>query len=297
MQYACNILADSVNSQGVRLTTFLLSYPRIVLAEFNTHRMFSRNTSSSRAIPVAKQIKRIRDDPFTPRAFGQNTKGMQAHNDLDSAIQKRARQVWHMGLESALEAASELEQLEVHKQLANRVIEPYSWVTQVVTATDWANFFSLRCSADAQPEIQHIALMMRDLYYTSYPEPSSIYQKWRWHLPFIHDDEIDNSGESIEFWKKVSVGRCARTSYLNHDGKRDPQADADLADKLWLNGHLSPFEHVARPFKSEEYDVISSMQTGLEEPFSQFARDCMSRLEYVGNLRGWVSLRSERETN
>lgn len=134
----------------------------------------------------------------------------------------------------------------VHKSVTNRLLEPFMWHTAIITATEWSNFFALRTDKNAQPEFRHIALMMQKLYETNTPRYLG-YSSW--HLPLVKDNEVfgDHYPFDWDYWKKVSVGRCARVSYLTHDGVRDPDADVALHDRLMTNGHLSPFEHVATP--------------------------------------------------
>jgi hypothetical protein len=261
MAYSAKVLKDSVAPSGVRLTTLEVSFPRIVLAEFNTHRMFSRNSASSRAIPVEKMLERVRTDPFVPVYWGKNQKGMQANQELQLHEQEEALARWMLARDRAIEGAVSLLEAGIHKQITNRLLEPFLWHTVIVSATDWTNFFNLRCHPDAQPEIRIIAEMMRDTLATSTPEQKYVGE---WHLPLIGDDEGDIWSCSIETVKKISVGRCARVSYLTHDGKREPQADIDLAEKLQQSGHMSPCEHAA---------------------------EAISEDVYYGNFRGWKQYR------
>lgn len=240
MAYECRILADSISQLGVRLTTLLVRFPRIILAEVNTHRVLSRNFESSRAVPVAKRIEAVRDDPFLPEAFGKNQRGMQATETLTGEQDEHARTVWLGSAYAACAQAEHLASLGVHKQLANRLIEPYSWVSGVISATEWENFFALRCHPDAQPEFQRLARMMRVAMEESHPVPIRFGD---WHLPF---------GDPGDDWM-VSAGRCARVSYNTHDGKRDTGADRELARRLIASGHMSPFEHQARPMASDGF--------------------------------------------
>lgn len=279
MGYTARVLADSLSPEGHRLTTMEVTFPRIVLAEFNTHRMLSRNSASSRAIPVEKRIAAVRKDPFVPEAFGQNQKGMQASTSLTGVADWAAKAVWVTACYLALGAAWLMAKLKVHKQLANRLIEAFCWHTVIVTATDWDNFFALRCHPDAQPEIRKIAVMMREAYEASLPEPVN-YDDW--HLPLVTASEALDllvGGLTIVELCLVSIGRCARVSYLTHDGKRDPKADIDLARKLQASGHMSPFEHVARPLDVGDIDA--------------FGLSRRRRRPYVGNFNGWVQYRKQ----
>lgn len=292
MGYAAKILADSVTVRGHethRLTTMEVTFPRIVLAEFNTHRMLSRNSASSRAIPVEKRIAMIEADPFEPEQFGKNQKGMQASEALSESDDVMARAEWQLARVDAIRHAKALALIGVHKQLANRLIEPFCWHTVIVSATEWDNYFALRCHPDAQPEIRKVSEMMRDVYNSSTPKHL---QPGEWHLPLMQSDEFvlpKNSPEwdepvgfsctllDTETAKKVSAGRCARVSYLTHEGKRDIKADVELCDRLHRSGHMSPLEHVARPITDDD---IRSRGLPTWRPF-------------VGNFCGWVQYRKE----
>lgn len=287
MSYEALILADSVSPIGVRLTTFQITFPRFILAEVNTHCMLSRNSASSRAIPVEKRIDSIRRDPFIPDLFGSNKRGMQAGEAVSDSAAIAARHVWRTAARDACISAEELADLNVHKQLANRLIEPFAWHTCIITGTDWRNFFALRCSELAQPEFRTIAEMMQQIYGTSEPKRVS---EGEWHLPLVHD--IDAAEIVLRYDVKhaatVSAARCARVSYMTHEGKRDIDADLDLAKRLLEAGHMSPFEHVARP--AETRDVIEDLR---REGLTFSAGDVLIRREryHIGKLRGWVPLR------
>lgn len=248
--YQAKIIADSVAQyRDQRLTTMEVTFPRIILSEFNTHRMFSRNSASSRAIPVEKQIQKVLTDPFIPIYWGKNQKGMSADQELTLEEQDRELMNWLWARDRAVEAATEMMNGGVHKQITNRLIEAWQWQTCIVTATEWSNFFALRCAPTAQPEIRKIAIMMRDLYNESVP---NLVEWHSWHLPYIDNADRQAFKKEIEVnnWENlcnISAARCARVSYLTHDGKRDYDADLQLFDKLVGPGHMSPLEHVAAP--------------------------------------------------
>jgi thymidylate synthase ThyX len=268
MAYKANVLCDSMTSNGVRLTSIEVTFPRMVLAEFNTHRMFSRNSASSRAIPVEKQIKRVLEDPFIPEYWGKNQKGMQAEQELEGEERESAIRSWLAARDQAVARAQELLKLEVHKQITNRLLEPFMWHTVIVTATEWSNFDALRRHKDAQPEIKKAADLMWDARKNSF---STFVSNDEYHLPLVAPSEARELKVQGFDLRLVSVGRCARVSYLTHDGKRDPQADVDLANRLKASGHMSPYEHVARPMTREEYDTSVS--------------------GFSGNFRGWIQFR------
>ena len=247
------IVCDSVAPSGIRLTTFVLTYPRFIHAEFMTHRVFSRNASSSRAIPVKKSIQMIKDDPVIPLAFTRNKAGMQGGEALDGEAHEKAVKAWLEGRDRAVEIAEKLADLEVHKQYANRVLEPYANITVVVTGTDWKNFFGLRRHSAAQPEIHLLADLMYATYQEGLPLPLA---NGDWHLPFVRNEELAQlewQGDldklvNVKDLIKRSVARCARVSYLNHDGtKPEPAQDEQLYERLVGSApiHASPAEHQA----------------------------------------------------
>lgn len=244
------VLADSINTNGQRLTTLEVAIPRVVLSEFNTHRAFSRNSASSRAIPIAKIIERVKTDPYIPRLFSLKNKGMSATDYIaEGDPQYDAAVNWWLGArDDALRNAQAGLDIGFHKQVVNRLLEPWLWQTIVVSSTDWDNFFNLRLATDdadnplADIAIFDSAIQMKNAIDESLPSVLG----WNdWHLP-LTGFEGDGS-LSKETLKRVSVARCARVSYLTHDGTRDIQADIKLYDRLLSSKHLSPFEHVAKP--------------------------------------------------
>lgn len=247
MSYAVKILADSLSPGGSRLTTFEVNFPRFILAEVNTHRVLSRNSASSRAIPPEKIIERVKENPFLPE-FNKRVKGMgigAALTDKDALL---ADAIWLSARDAAVNHANMMLILDVDKSRVNRLLEPFAWHTAIISATEWGNFYALRTDENAQSEFRIIATMMQDLHTTSTPVQLQYEQ---WHLPLVDEAErterTDHNPGTYAYWKKVAVGRLARVSYLTHDGTRNPGADIELHDRLMTNGHLSPFEHVARP--------------------------------------------------
>ena len=246
MAFSARVLLDSRSPSGARLTTLEVRYPRFIHSEMMTHRVFSRNAASSRAIPIKRMIAAVREEPALPVYWGRNQTGMSARESIAPDVEARARAEWQAALDDALRHAERLaaQDIDLHKQLVNRLLEPFAWITVIITATEWANFYTQRCHPDAQPEIKHIAEMMLAEYRASAPAPVAL---GRWHLPLIQDDERALSDEQL---CKLSVARCARVSYLTHDGKRDRDRDLELYERLLdggANGHWSPFEHVATP--------------------------------------------------
>ncbi|MDE2482424.1 MAG: FAD-dependent thymidylate synthase [bacterium] len=239
--FSARVLTDSVSTAGIRLTTMEVRFPRFVLSELNTHRVLSRNSASSRAVPTNKMIERVLNAPAMPVEWGVNKPGMSASEALTDAQAEDAKAEWLRARDSAVAHVRELQKFNVHKQVINRLLEPFMWHTVIITATEWANFFALRCAPNAQPEIRVAAELMRDAMAASTPRPVAIGE---WHLPLVQDDE---RGLPIEELKKISAARCARVSYLTHDGNRDVAKDVELCERLRSDRHLSPFEHVATP--------------------------------------------------
>lgn len=281
MGYYARILLDSITEQSDRLTTMEVCFPRIVLAEFNTHRMFSRNSASSRAIPVAKMIERVERNPYVPEYWGKNQSGMQADETISDTTAAQAERAWRDSLANQLATAKALADLDVHKQLSNRLLEPFMWHTVIVTATEWSNFFALRANKDAQPEIQRIARLMQDAYRKSMPQTV---QAGEWHLPLLQPDEQSLAKEDTMQACKISAARCARVSYLTHDNKRDIAKDIKLYDRLVDAGHMSPLEHVATPLVDSLTDLAECTGVCYEQEMQLSSAFC-------GNFRGWKQLR------
>jgi thymidylate synthase ThyX len=274
MKIDAKIVLDSIAPNQVRLTTLEVTMPRFLLAQLNTHRAFSRNAASSRAIPTRKMLERIRQEPFVPEEWGTNQQGMQAGPNLAGESAGEARKAWLACRDEVIRWVERLHELGIHKQLANRMLEPFMWVTVILSATEWANFFNLRCHEDAQPELQKVARMMADALAGSTPRPVAIGQ---WHLPYIQDDE---RGElPLEVQQQCSVARCARVSYLTHDGKRDIEKDRELYERLLGGsgfGHWSPFEHVATPRPGDAPDSREGNFRGWLQYRKMFADECQT---------------------
>lgn len=238
------ILTDSVNPDGQRLTTYLLKYPRFVHSEIMTHRAFSRNAASSRAIPIQKIIEQVKNDPAMPVRWGKNGPGMQDHGAFEGEHVAKCIDAWVAAAEEAVKSAERLIKNNLHKQIVNRVLEPFMWMETLVSATEWQNFFALRVHKDAQPEFQRLAYLML----VEYVENSTpVWKNWgEWHIPY--GDRMPD-GLSDKEKMKVATARAARTSYLTMDGQIDVEKDIGLHDRLADGGHWSPFEHTAQAIK------------------------------------------------
>ena len=278
------IVADSISPQGHRITSMLLTYPRFIHGEIMTHRMFSRNSASSRAIPFEKMVKMIEEDPFIPIAWQKDHKGMQGTEYIttEEGIYVCIRG-WIEARNTAVKQAKWLNSCNVTKQLCNRILEPFMWHTTLVTATEFSGFFELRCpkiyhaadgnyyksvkdwnsvdkdiqykglsclhpenTSQAEIHIQALAEAMWDAMNESTPNQL---KAGEYHIPF--GDKIDwqqlklEDGTPQQGMIKIATARCARLSYNNFDGEIDYEKDIKLHDKLLKDRHLSPMEHCA----------------------------------------------------
>lgn len=286
---SAKIIEDSISHSGVRITTMQLCYPRFIHAEFMTHRVFSRNASSSRAIPVAKMLEMVRNEPAMPIHWGKNQPGMQANEQLTGVALELAKEGWVTAALCAADIAEAMEKTGLHKQVANRILEPFQHIHVVVTATEWENFFALRDHEDAQPEIHELAIQMKIAMNTSTPK---LLESSEWHLPYVTQEERDDAFFKIKanamMLPKISAARCARVSYLKHDGEL-PNRDDDLFLYQRLAGgepiHASPLEHQAAPdFQSFERQASPDFQNC--EPTGKWGSP-----ELHGNFTGWIQHR------
>lgn len=267
MTIEAKIICDSISPKDVRLTTLQLQYPKFIHGELMTHRVFSRNASSSRAIPVQRIIQAIKDDPAMPVYWGLNQKGMQAREEASGEVLEDIKREWLEGRDKMIILAESLmEKYNLHKQLVNRILEPWSHIFVVVTATEWENFFNLRRHKDAQPEIHVLADRMWEAMENN---TSNLVEYGEWHLPYVVESDM-SSAHQLGFKEldlvKISTARCARVSYRTHDGLvPKPVEDLGLHDGLLSSGHLSPLEHPAMPLEASK--------------------------SFCGNLRGWRSYR------
>jgi thymidylate synthase ThyX len=272
MTITAKIITDSI-SNNIRLTTFQLRYPRFIHGEYMTHRVFSRNASSSRAIPVKKLISDIIEDTAMPIHWGKNRPGMQANEEHYDLLQINdenlsREEAWLKARDSAIEIATQFMHAGYHKQIVNRILEPFSHISVVCTATDFNNFFALRSHEDAQPEIKCLSDKMIEELANSIPNQL---ETGMWHLPYVLESE---NYLPLETKRKISVARCARVSYLRHDGTTpDITKDVELHDVLVVSRplHASPAEHQATP------DTLTN--NNWDNPAKH------------GNLRGYIQYR------
>jgi thymidylate synthase ThyX len=293
MTISVKIIADSISEAGKRLTTAQWRYPKFIHGEVMTHRVFSRNASSSRAIPVERLIKDVIDDPVYPSFWGKNQPGMSAAEECTTVLQPSGmedidhtrEQAWDAARQAAIYWARGFSKAGYHKQIVNRLLEPFCHINVVVTATEWGNFFVLRCHKDAQPEIRILAETMRTAMEISQPK---LLRRGQWHLPYVDVSEEGSGDPSPETWRtavQLSVARCARVSYLTQDG-RVPDGELDLKLYERLVGavplHASPAEHQATP---DFYNLPSWLN---DDPKP---RPTWKQRHLHGNFCGWIQFR------
>lgn len=253
MPTTAKILLDSVSDAGVRAITWELRYPRIVHSEFMTHRVNAKNSSSTRAIPVERMIQNIKDDMFVPKYWGKNQKGMQAAEVLTGWRQKLVEKIWIATGLAACFIAESLTKIGLHKQIAGRILEPWSYINVCMTTTSHANFFALRNHKDAQPEIAELAREMWGEFEKSVPTTLKFGD---WHLPYVTKEDYDMY--DLISLKMISVARCASVSYKTVDGKTMDAARALLLFNKLVGGtpmHASPTEHQLTPDRKVSIDV------------------------------------------
>lgn len=343
--FEAEVICDSISPAMKRISTLRVRFPRWMLAEFNTHRCFSRNSASSRAIPVKKFLEQVKNDPYIPVHWGKNQKGMVSGTELSSEERLVAEKIWletrdfvicqveKLGLKDvwvdakgdvvldkidlgdALRAGKSIEaamndrgcySLDIHKEIVNRLMEPFMWHTALVTSTEWANFFALRTHSKATKAFQITACLMADAIVVSDPKSLEVGE---WHLPYA-DDKFTRS-ESKAYLQtmdlqehqtnalvdhvllQLSAGRCARISYLTQDNRRDIKEDIRLHDDLVVRqcnpeedpAHASPLEHQAQAMDDKNYR--SGNFIGFEQYRKTIPYENIQSFTYKGFTFGW----------
>ena len=288
---SAKIIEDSYNHVfDSRIITFELEYPRIIHSEFMTHRLFSRNASSSRAIPIEKVIEQVINDPASPVEFGKNKPGMKASELTENLI--AAYKVWVASGREIASFATVMKDMKLHKQVVNRILEPWQFIKVVMTTTNLNNFFELRNHPDADPTIQQLAKKM--LKEVDDSQPTHLHEG-QWHMPYVHNMlysarkqkffDVDGSEIDLKDALKISASCCAQVSYRKLD------TSLEKAYKIYdmlINSkpaHSSPVEHAATPIahkyhKPMEYFDIKGV-THVDK----------NRIPWSGNFHGWVQNR------
>lgn len=309
---SAKVIAHSHNGRGNEIITFELEYPRIIHSELMTHRLFSRNAASSRAIPVKTLIEMVRNEPAMPYRFGANQPGMQdkgVEHDGIVGAGYTGREWWKLAALSAARFAEEMAEAGYHKQVVNRLLEPFQRMKTVLTATEYENFWWLRVDADADPTIEALAIAMHKEYEASEPE---LLQPGQWHTPYVEHfyeniglegDDVwvfcgyyveDENGEKVvldvEEAKAISSSCCAQVSYRRLNSTKDKALDIYGRLLTGRKVHASPFEHIATPM------LVVDSSTG-EDVFATLNRyEGYTHVDKHGNFwsanfKGWVQYR------
>jgi thymidylate synthase ThyX len=289
MTVQAKIIADSINERGTRVTTFELEYPRIIHSELMTHRVFSRNAASSRAIPVKTMIDLIEANPAIPSQWGKNQPGMQAKEELDDVSKESVKQLWLHACSDAVAHARVMNDIGAHKQVINRITEPYQHMKVVLTATNYANWYYLRDHADADPTIAELASKMLHEHTLSVP---NLLRTGDWHMPYVRMDyDHSDLGEDQCFYDEqgnqvsteqalmISVSCCAQVSYRKTDDSLEKAED--IYKKLIESKptHASPTEHQCQAFDASTF---------WPEGITHVDRN---GTHWSGNIRDWIQYR------
>lgn len=289
--FDAKIILDSISPEGVRLTTFEVEYPHAVHKDIMTHRALSRNFKTYRGFPPEKIIEDVTRDAFKPEVWYERVKGMEDGEPVTDAWKiEQANNLWRHHVQHSIMIARSLNELGISKSQVNFPVQDLTWIRGVITATEWDNFFALRTEINprtgrpkARPEVFEIASMMKRLYEDPQEQPREL-QPGEWALPYVSDEELGSNKILVDgkwqinwqCWKEISAARCARVSFLTHDGVRDLVADIHLHDGLREDLHMSPFEHQATPIPP----LRNMMGNIVHEDWS-------------GNFRQWHQYRKE----
>lgn len=307
------IVADSISKSRKRITTFVLTYPRFIHSELMTHRVFSRNAMSSRAVPVEKMIELVQQKTAHPIHWGKNQPGMQANHEHDEDVvvdlswilgglnyTLTRNEAWNHAMMFACTMAKGFADAGYHKQIVNRLIEPYQLMRTVVTSTEWDNWYWLRDHEDAQPEIRELASQMLNLHNSSSP---NVLDNDEWHIPFykngvwtphhVNDEMVDVNDYTVSDALKISASCCAQASFRNND------ESLEKAQRVWdrlvgsVPKHSSPFEHQAKPMTNKRGTSLSSrdLKQSMKIWNKGVTHTDISGDAWSGNFKGWIQHR------
>lgn len=289
---SATVIADSINSKGIRLTTFELVYPRFIHSELMTHRMLSKNAASSRAIPIKRMIEIIEESPATPVYWGANQAGMQASTELTGDELDSVKMIWEAAQATAIEWVRKLEEIGLHKQISNRITEPWQMMKTVISGTEWANLLWLRDHDAAQPEFRELGKCIHTCFDLSVPQ---FLFPGQWHLPYVNSTLLGGTDAcpgpigqrfendlTLEDALKVSSSCCAQVSYR----RLDDSVEKALALYERLVGsdriHASPLEHQGTPMGTRlPFEVQESGVTHID----------IAGNTWSANFRGWIQHR------
>lgn len=301
------VICDSIAEGSTnRMTTFEIQFPRFILAELNTHGMLKKNTQSSRAVPVKTMLELYKDSCYVPAYFGKNKAGMSATEYLSAEENDAAIDMWLSAERSAryvVEKLSDKEGLNVHKQWAARLYEPFMYIKLVITATEWDNFFWLRDDEDAaQPEMVDLARKMQTAREESTP---MVLKPGEWHMPYVDchcefEDFADHKGKQVfqdadgkvidtDTALMISASCAAQMSYRKAD--ESVEKARQVYERLFWGSkpHYSPTEHQGRVMAGQKANL-------LERVFPSILEKGVSHMDrtgqlWSGNLKGFVQYR------
>jgi len=276
------IVADSVGPSGVRLTTLECTYPLMVHAQVLTHRAFSRNSASSRAIPTARLVEQVRSNPVTPLRWLANEPGMVGRSELAGDALAIAAHRWTRAADYAAEYAERLAEVGLHKQYANRVIGWALNITTLLSATSWTDWDRQRLPDDAQPEIQELARQIKAARDGSTPR---VLEAGAWHMPYVDELEVDTMLADGVDPRYVSAARCGRVTLGRAGSSRTWAEDEKRGEGFRAAGHMSPLEHVAQAVTTETWNAT------MVEALADAMRRRVPFVAPLGNFSGWVQLR------
>lgn len=286
------VLAKSRSAiTGDVMKTTVIEYPRFILAEVNTHRMLGKNSASSRAIPITAMHAQLNAEPVF---WGKNQPGMQAKEELCGDAFIHAKLLWDEAKQNAINTSKAMNEVGLHKQIANRVTEPWMMMKTVISGTEWANLYHLRDHNDAQPEFAELAKVTR---LADNAVTATLLYPGEWHLPYIRCERdfsgtmryyVDNQELSVDEALMVSASCCAQVSYRKED------YSLEKAEKIFnqlINSqpcHASPVEHQATPMDKRTWLEKLTLQ--------KFTQDGITHVDrggnrWSGNLRGWIQHR------
>jgi thymidylate synthase ThyX len=294
---SATIIGDSINPNGDRISTLILRYPRIIHSELMTHRVFSRNAASSRAIPLNKMIEMVSKDPFIPQYWLKNKSGMSGGEEASQDEIKALCEIWLGAMDDMIKRVGQIDKFNIHKSIPNRLLEPFMFIEVLCTATEWQNFFDLRVHPDAEPHFNELATKIYDARRASQPKQL---QWGEWHIPSKETEEECKLDLSTRL--KIATAKAARISYANHDKEYSVENQVDRTNKLITSGHFSPLEHCAQ---ANEYVFCSSetlrksLNNWLHEEYMDeynevwgIAEDNCERF-HISNFNGFLQFRHQ----
>ena len=307
------VIAHSVSPQGKEIVTVAVKYGLIVHAEFLRHRQLSRGVKSNRAIPTKTIRKEVLNDPYVPVFLGKNKAGMQSVEEIK--FKSIGKTIFLGARYPVVFAHWLLEKMGAHKEWTNRLLNPWQWVRETITATEWENLYALRLHEAAQRDIRQVVECVQEAISLSRQHGGMVeLEPGEWHTPYVTQYRdisgtlyyIDNDGShlSVANALQASTSRCARSSYDKHDGTTSLwKDDVSLYNTLVADDpkHMSPCEHQATPMRAATN--IESYREFVEEtiPVDEITEECFwqrgvthadrSGKLWSGNFQNWIQHR------